>query len=48
VLTVAEIQARGMRTLRLLQRANGEWAEQLEQDLAWLDALLTAHVLGSK
>jgi hypothetical protein len=42
--TVAEIQARGMRTLDRLRRANGEYAELLEGELAWLDQLLTAHV----
>jgi len=42
--TTPEIQARGQRTLERLRRANGEYAEQLEQELAWLDALLAANV----
>jgi hypothetical protein len=48
VLSVAEIQARGMRTLARLRKANGEYAEQLEGELAYLDAMLTWHVLHSK
>jgi hypothetical protein len=43
--TVSEIQARGQRTLERLRRANGEYAEMLEGELAWLDALLTTQVL---
>jgi hypothetical protein len=44
VLSVAEIQARGMRTLARLRKANGEYAEMLEGELAYLDAMLTHHV----
>lgn len=44
-MTREEIQARGQRTVERLRRANGEYAEQLEQELAWLDALLTEQVI---
>jgi hypothetical protein len=48
MLTTAEIQARGMRTLAQLRTANGEYYEMLLGNLAYYDAMLTARVLGSK